>query len=293
MKDKRYRILILQVTPKNLDLALGFLYKLGLTTLEQKRNRSGTWLLVKVGFDQITREFTDPFLKFKTEDGQRIFKSIKYKTILHGRWAQALQKDLRPFMLVSPREESSDLPTLWIEPRRKISKLLRKDTLYIQPGMAFGTGEHPTTQMSAELLCKVLVQEKKAKVLDLGCGTGILAMVAKKMGVKTVWGIDNDPTALEVAQENFSRNKIKEIVLKETLDETRQKFQVIVSNILFKTLVELKDKILRHLAPQGFLIISGIVYQDCEALIEEYKNLTLIERKNKDAWSALLFKNEN
>ncbi len=286
MKSKRsYRILILQIHPKDLEVALGVLYQEGLTTVEQKRNKSGTWLSAQIPSQKNPEVILKKLSGSKTADTQRkIFIRLRYQTIIEGNWAHLFKKRLKPFALNSTNGKK----VLWIDPRGKLSKKQKKDTLYIEPGLAFGTGSHPTTHMAAQLVCETLETKKNARVLDLGCGTGILAMVAKKRGASKVWAVDLDPIALEVTKKNLSQNKIKNIILAKEIKNI--KYQVIVANILLKTLLQLKTQIISHLTVKGLLILSGLLYKDCPEIIKAYQKagLVLVERRNHKGWSALL-----
>lgn len=282
----RYRILSLLIHPKDLELALAVLYMAGYSTVEHKRNKSGIWLHTQIPFELNPEPILKDLSQFQTADTHRkIFISLRYHTVFEGNWTTLYKKYLKPFTLYS----TQGMPVIKIDPRGKSSSKINADTLYIKPGLAFGTGTHPTTHMAAQLLCETLEFKKNARVLDLGCGTGILAMVAKKRGAFEVVGIDNDPIALEVAGKNFKENKLRSIHLAETIP--RKKFQIIVANILLGILLELRNKIVSSLSKQGLLILSGLLYKDCAEIIKAYQKagLVLIERRNQKGWSVLLF----
>jgi ribosomal protein L11 methyltransferase len=287
MKEKSYKVLILRLAPQDLDLGLGILYRHGITSLEQKRNREGLWLIAQLPFETSHRPIMSELFSYRKQNtGQRIFNRLRCQTVLKGRWAQNYKKHLKPFALIP---KTSQGPALWIDPRGKPRQKKKPDTLYIEPGLAFGTGIHPTTEMAAEFLAESLKKNPGASLLDMGCGTGILAMVGRKLGADEVWGVDVDPIAVEVAQKNIQENRIRKVTVRDSLRGRRRKFHGIVSNILLDALVSLKPEFVRNLRPNGFLILSGIRYQDCEALLEAYRDFKLVERKNRKGWTALLF----
>src|SRR5690606_13567455 len=112
--------------------------------------------------------------------------------------------------------------------------------LYIDPGMAFGTGTHETTRIAAELMVDAIQSENVSSVLDVGTGTGILAMIAAKSGARAIDAIDIDPESERVANENFARNGCAEIRASTTPLETIQKqYQMVVANIIDGVLIRL------------------------------------------------------
>jgi ribosomal protein L11 methyltransferase len=161
--------------------------------------------------------------------------------------------------------------------------------LLLDPGQAFGTGEHPTTRRCLELLETLDLNGKT--VLDLGCGSGVLAIAAAKFGAAKVDAIDVDPIAVQVTIENMHANS----VLLSTgtgegftsLDDT-QRWDVIVSNIISATLIRLAPHCVRRLKPGGTWIVSGIIVENwpdvqmnCVRL-----GLTLTQVFEEDGWIA-------
>src|SRR4029453_5118962 len=108
------------------------------------------------------------------------------------------------------------------------------------------------------------------RILDLGCGTGVLSMAAERWGGDTVWAIDHDPTALEIAARNFKRNQKGGIVLKERVKGCRFKFQIVIVNINVKAVILLKETVVRNLDPRGFVILGGLEHRDLDKVLKAY-----------------------
>lgn len=133
--------------------------------------------------------------------------------------------------------------------------------LTIEPGMAFGTGTHETTQLCAAIIDEILASKTVNSLLDVGCGSAILSMQASGLGVPRVVGIDVDATALEVARENIAKNGYspQQIALSTTpIQQISQEFEVVIANILAHILLTIRDELFRTVAPGGDLVLSGI-----------------------------------
>lgn len=138
----------------------------------------------------------------------------------------------------------------------------RPDDLIIvlDPGEAFGTGDHPTTRMCLAALEDVV--DKNASVLDLGCGSGILAIGAAKLGARRVVGTDIEPVAIEVARANGALNDEPKIEWRvgDVLEELPgERWNVVVSNIISATLINLAPLAAELVAPEGAWIVSGVI----------------------------------
>ncbi|HOQ39178.1 MAG TPA: 50S ribosomal protein L11 methyltransferase [Fervidobacterium sp.] len=157
--------------------------------------------------------------------------------------------------------------------------------LKIPQGLAFGTGLHQTTKMSASYLKKYL--KPGMDVLDVGCGSGILAILAKKLGANRVLAVDNDPLAIEVANENALRNEADiEIRFSDLFLNVDGKYDIIVSNIVAEVLIEMLKQARDHLKEDGILIISGIILPRV-SLFDQYN---VIEKTVMDEWNTLVIK---
>src|SRR5574337_138538 len=129
----------------------------------------------------------------------------------------------------------------------------------LDPGMAFGTGTHPTTALCLAALDELLAASPGAAVLDVGTGSGLLAIAARKLGAARVAATENDPVALRVAEENAARNAVALELGLVPPGAVPGEFQIVVANILANTLVELAPAIAGRLAPGGALLLSGIL----------------------------------
>jgi ribosomal protein L11 methyltransferase len=163
----------------------------------------------------------------------------------------------------------------------------------IDPGMAFGTGTHETTALCVEFLEKYVPGKKK--LLDIGCGSGILMLIGKILGVEKVVGIDIDSNVKDVVIENFEKNNIKdnyEIIIGDLVEDINEKYDLVVSNILVDVLTELLENIEKTLEKGATIIFSGIIKDKEEEFLRKTKehNLVEIDRNEKNNWVSLVFK---
>jgi len=139
----------------------------------------------------------------------------------------------------------------------------------MDPGMAFGTGQHASTRMCLEALEDILLHDKAGgdkRILDVGSGTGILGIAAAKLGAKKVTCVDIDKLATDIALENIRINQVEDKVTVMTRDiaAIHETFDLIVANLTSKVLIKLRPHIISLLEPHGVLIISGIIEQNRE-----------------------------
>jgi ribosomal protein L11 methyltransferase len=162
--------------------------------------------------------------------------------------------------------------------------------LELDPGLAFGTGSHPTTRLCMEWLESHPPQG--ATVLDYGCGSGILALVAKKLGADKVYGVDIDPQAIESARYNSERNHCEiEYHLPEAFAgaEHPQTFDVVVANILSSPLKLMAPMLSSRVAPGGMLVLSGILERQADEVAAAYAPfLSMSVWAEREGWIALV-----
>jgi len=162
--------------------------------------------------------------------------------------------------------------------------------LELDPGLAFGTGSHPTTRLCMEWLEEHAVNA--STVLDYGCGSGILALVAKKLGAQEVIGVDIDPQALESARFNSERNRCEiDYYLPEAFVRTypeNQTFAIVVANILAGPLQLMAPMLAGRVAPGGSLVLSGVLDRQADEVIAAYAPyIALSVWAEHEGWVAL------
>jgi ribosomal protein L11 methyltransferase len=175
-------------------------------------------------------------------------------------WAREWLKDFKP-MRFGKR--------LWICPTAFTPPEPQAVNLILDPGLAFGTGTHATTALCLEWLDSAAMTAQD--VLDYGCGSGILAIAAARLGATGVWAVDHDPQALTATRENAARNHVEGRIRAcppAALPDIR--FDVILANILARPLTELEPLFARRLKPGGRLVLSGILESQEDDLKRAY-----------------------
>jgi len=158
---------------------------------------------------------------------------------------------------------------LWICPSWRDVPEPDAVNVMLDPGLAFGTGTHPTTALCLQWLDSLDLKDKT--VVDFGCGSGILSLAALKLGAKEVIGIDIDPQALQASKENAIRNNVEDR-LSLYLPDNQPDIQadIVVANILAGPLKELAPIITNYVAPSGLLALSGILEEQATGLVDVY-----------------------
>jgi ribosomal protein L11 methyltransferase len=205
-------------------------------------------------------------------------------------WVEAWKEHYHPI----PVGEGLMIVPAWLEPETGGRMPIR-----IDPGMAFGTGTHPTTQLCLALTEAFFQQAGGSpRVLDIGCGSGILAVAALKLGAVHALGVDIDPLAMEASQQNAALNGVTdglELGVGSVAEVRRGQFslqqgELVYANILAPVLVRLLDEGLGELvSPGGWLVLSGILAEqspEVEAALRQH-NLALLERRQVGDWVAL------
>lgn len=175
----------------------------------------------------------------------------------------------------------------WITPPDPVAV-----NVLLDPGLAFGTGTHPTTAMCLEWLDEHV--KGGETLLDYGCGSGILAVAALKLGVKYAVGVDYDPQALEACRLNAELNALTaeqmRVQLPETFNQQTEQFDILIANILAKPLIELSEVFAAYIKPNSHIVLSGILSTQAQDVIEVYqRHYTFISQVQKEEWVRLHF----
>ncbi len=161
---------------------------------------------------------------------------------------------------------------LWVCPSWEIPPEPGAINLILDPGMAFGTGTHETTSLCLGWLAdhQSLIEEKQ--IIDYGCGSGILAIAAAKLGAKSVWAVDIEQQALDSTRENARSNFVLEALDISGQNESKQiKADLIIANILANPLITLAPLFAGYSAPDGHIILSGILKEQVSLVLEAYQ----------------------
>ncbi len=163
----------------------------------------------------------------------------------------------------------------------------------MDPGMAFGTGTHETTRLCATLLEKYV--EKSSKMLDVGCGSGILAICASKLGAKECYAYDIDPVAVKVARENVSDNDVTNVEcgVSDLLKGVKAgKYDVITANIVADIIIRLLPDIGNFMHEKTMLVISGIIDERCDDVYKSINenNFEIVDEIHENGWCAISLK---
>lgn len=174
----------------------------------------------------------------------------------------------------------------WIDYVPKKGEVIIK----LEPGCAFGTGTHQTTQLCMKALEKYM--KPNDKVADIGMGSGILSILAKKLGASYVYGCDTDDTVIEVAKENAKKNGVDAIFELGTADKVNEKFDFVCANILHFVLAEIMGDLKNLMKKGAIMSLSGILDEKKQMVIDacEKENLELIEEIHQDQWTSFVVK---
>lgn len=217
---------------------------------------------------------------------KQIENKITFTLLDDNDWAESWKKYYKPFKIGS----KILIKPSWEEVEREEGNIV----VELDPGMAFGTGTHETTWMCTEALEKYM--KPSDTVYDIGCGSGILSIVAAKLGAKKVVGVDLDPVCISTSVENILINNVEDIIdirqgnLFEVLDGTSD---IIVSNIIAEIIAKMAGDLKMYLKGDGIFIASGIILDKIElvenALISN--GFTILDTIRKNEWACIISKN--
>jgi len=205
----------------------------------------------------------------------------RYEEIVGDAWRDAWKEHYRPFAIA---------PGLVVRPPWEPYEAKAGETvLELEPGRAFGTGLHETTRLVAQKLAEHGHELKNALVLDVGCGSGILALAALALGAKKAIAIDVDPEAIEVTNENAARNGMTSRVdaLTTPIESLDLKASVVLANIEARVLIPMAQELIRHVEIGGLLLLSGILVPQKEDVRAAYAPLQLVDAPALGEWCLI------
>ena len=208
--------------------------------------------------------------------------TISVKKIINQDWSQKWKEHWKP----TQASEHVIICPSWEECERKKDDIL----ITLDPGSAFGTGTHATTQLCIQAIEKYL--KKGDEVADIGTGSGILAITAIKFGAQHAVAIDNDPLVIDVAKDNAQMNCVYNKIdfMHATADMLTEQYDFVCANILHNVLAEIMGDLKNIMKPSGYMVLSGILSEKKPVVLEaiEKHSLKLVETMQQEQWVALV-----
>ncbi len=208
---------------------------------------------------------------------------ILYKKTTEKDWAESWKAFFKPEKI----SERLVVKPTWQAYRSQTGEIV----LEIDPGMAFGTGTHPTTTLCLQMIETYL--KPGVTVLDVGIGSGILMVAAARLGAGRILGIDIDPSAVEIARNNLLLNGVTldrfRVRAGHLIRDVKERFQLVMANILTETIIELLDDLKTVLADDGVFVLSGITKENTQKVLNKIHSngLSLLEIRYKEEWVAI------
>jgi len=212
---------------------------------------------------------------------------FQWRGIQEERWAESWKAHFKPLHATS----RIVIRPPWEEYRGEKGEMI----ITIDPGMAFGTGTHPTTRMCLQALEELTpVFAQPPSIFDFGTGSGILAIAAEKLGAYRILALDVDPVAIRCARQNAALNRMKDRIdfRISPARGLRQRFGIVVANLLPQELWQASSFLARRVSPRGFLVVSGILKGQKEEMASTFieRGLTMESSKEKKGWVCLTLK---
>ena len=271
----------IEVPDESKDAIINMAYESGSLGVVETQN----YLLIYFPDHRGIKKLIDDFASFKTilkDSGLLHDFSFSYVYLSERDWNESWKKKFQP---IDVGEDLSIIPP-W-----EISRFGRINLL-IDPGMAFGTGHHITTKTCLELIERLTRESLKERFLDVGTGTGILAIGAAKLGFREVVGVDIDPLAIDAAKRNVNLNGLTNMtILEGTISVAKGAYDVIAANLMSEILIAIAPDISSRLKNKGIVLLSGmIIGQEDEVIAAmEKEGLMFRERYYDDIrWVSLV-----
>jgi ribosomal protein L11 methyltransferase len=275
MDTPRYPYVHVPVDAEEVEEVSYLLWELGALGVEE---RDATTLNKAVGVLLVASFADDAAAQAAIEELGRSGASLEH--VIGDEWRDAYKK----YFKVTPLGARLVIRPSWEPYEAKPHEVV----VTVDPGRAFGTGTHESTRLLMQALDKHV--RGGERVLDVGCGTGILAICALKLGAKDALCIDVDPDAIEVTRENAAFNAVSALVEASTtpVEEVAGQYPLVLANIQATVLIPLAQEIAARVAPGGLLFLSGILIGQEDEVRAAYPELALLDAPKEGEWIALL-----
>ncbi len=280
--EPRFPFVAVDVDPDDADVVSGTLFELGAQGVEERDATT----LVKGAGGKVTL-----VASFASHDEAHAAiaeldeaLSPRLEEIVGDAWRDAWKEHFRPFAIT---------PSIVIRPPwEAYAEKPGEQVLVLEPGRAFGTGLHETTSLVAGALERHAGELSGATVLDVGCGSGILALVAITLGASRARAVDVGPEAVDVTRENATRNGLDERVDADTasIESMPGRFPFVVANIEARVLIPMAETLGARVGPGGLLVLSGILVPQKDDVRAAYARFTLEDAPTRGEWAALVLR---
>ncbi len=284
---RQWNYLQFSLHPRHVEAASAIVAEMGTRGLHEQPLKSGG-VLLKAYFDassDIGRVHSD--FESRCRDSAVPVAGCAAGIEEERDWLKEWRRNLNPFPVGA---------RFWIDPGRQVSGTSVQDRIcmWLEPQMAFGTGTHESTQLCLEVLERLPLTGRT--VLDIGTGSGILAIASAKLGAADVLACDIDPVAIQVARSNCCRNRVDQrirLFTGEVEALAGSGFDVILANLEGSLIQQKLNAFVQHLHPQGSLVLSGLLERDTTGIfrsgIVRDLPLTLSQDVAKGEWRCLVF----
>ncbi len=280
--EPRFPFVTIRVLPGDVDYASGLLFELGAVGVEERDattlQKSEDHRVVLVGSFSDRETAEGAIDEFDPTWGAEIGE------IVGDAWRDAWKEHFRPFAICEGIVIQPPWDTYRGPPVDHI--------LELEPGRAFGTGLHETTSLVAGALRDHRKELVGQTILDVGTGSGILALIALVLGAKSARAIDNDADVIGVVKENAERNGRNDAIVADTLpvEKMTETFPVVLANIEAFVLIPLAEAIAARTSPGGLLVLSGILVPQRDTVLAAYPSFDLLEAPERGEWVALVLR---
>ena len=283
MGEPRYPFVHVDVAPDDVDETSAFLFELGAEGVEE---RDETTLVKNAASGKVTLVAAFP----NREDAEAAIAELdaahpssaaRYEEVVGDAWRDAWKEHYKPYAIA----EGLVVRPPWEPYEAKAGEKV----LELEPGRAFGTGLHETTRLVARAIRAHASEVQGKLVIDVGCGSGILALAALALGAAKAVAIDNDPEAIDVTRENAARNALSDRCEASTTDIAALDLQapLVLANIEARILIPMAADLQRRVAPGGLLLLSGILVPQKDDVRAAYPDMELLDAPALGEWVLL------
>ena len=213
---------------------------------------------------------------------------VEYRELKRENWAESWKRHFKPLAIGG----ALLLKPSWSSRKPKAGQRV----IVLDPGLSFGTGHHATTSFCLREVVRFCARDG-GSFLDIGTGSGILAIAAAKLGAKSIEAFDFDPEAVRVARENARRNRVERKLKLSQQDVTRiprkplRRFDLVCANLISNLLMQERDRIILRAAPTGTLVLAGILQTEFVAVQKSFeaRGLELVRRRDEKEWASGAF----